>query len=78
MPCSFGILAARKNSGLVDTSPNAPFEIVSWTAVEIPVGLVWSSRTMPLILWPFTPPSAFCSAMRALKPAGAMLNSEAP
>ena len=33
---------------------------------------------MPTILCPLTPPSAFCSAMRALNPAGAWLNSEEP
>ena len=73
-----GYLAARKNSGLVETMPKAPLERASCTAVAISVGLVWSSRTMPEILCPFTPPSAFCSAMRALNPAGAWLNSDAP
>ena len=31
-----------------------------------------------MILCPSIPPSAFCSAMRASKPAGAWLNSDAP
>ena len=58
--------------------PKAPLEMASCTAVAISVGLVWSSRTMPESLWPLTPPSAFCRAMRALNPAGAGLNSEDP
>ena len=58
--------------------PAGFFETASWTAVAISVGLVWSSRTTPLILWPSMPPSAFCSAIRALKPAGALLNSDEP
>ena len=77
-PCWFGYLSARKNSGLVDTMPIAPLERASWTAVATPDGLVWSSRTIPVSLCPLTPPSAFCSATRALNPAAAWLNSEAP
>src|ERR1700693_1376053 len=77
-PCWFGYLSARKNSGLVETRPKAPLDRASWTAEEIAVGLVWSSRTMPESLWPLTPPSAFCRAMRALNPAGAVLNWEDP
>jgi hypothetical protein len=34
--------------------------------------------TTPEILWPWIPPSAFCSATRALNPAAAWLNSEEP
>ncbi len=77
-PCWLGYLAARKNSGLVETMPKAPLEMASCTAVAISVGLVWSSRTMPESLWPLTPPSAFCRAMRALNPAGAEVNSDDP
>ncbi len=58
--------------------PAGFFEMASWTAVAICVGLVWSSRTTPLILWPSIPPCAFCSAIRALKPDGALLNSDDP
>ena len=72
MPACWGYLSARKNRGLVDTMPTGFLESASWTAVTISVGLVWSSRTTPLILWPSIPPSAFCMAMRALKPAGAL------
>ena len=70
-PCWLGTLSARKNRGLVDTMPSAPLERASWTAVDTPDGLVWSSMTMPVSLWPFTPPCAFCKAMRALNPAAA-------
>ena len=78
MPACWGYLSARKNRGLVDTMPTGFLESASWTAVAISVGLVWSSRTTPVILWPSMPPSAFCMAMRALKPAGALLNSDEP
>ena len=50
MPCWFGYLAARKNSGLVETMPTAPLDRASCTAVAISVGLVWSSRTIPVDL----------------------------
>ena len=77
-PCWFGALSARKKRGLTDTMPTAPLESAFWTAVATSVGLVWSSRTTPVILWPLTPPSAFCIAMRELKPTAAWLNSEDP
>src|SRR6202044_3396714 len=77
-PCWFGVLSARKNKGLSETIPSAPLDRADWTAVATSVGLVWSSRTTPTILWPFTPPSAFCMAIRALNPTGALLNSDEP
>ena len=46
-PCSLGYLAARKNSGLAETTPMTPFDRAFWTAVTTSDGLVWSSRTMP-------------------------------
>src|ERR1700722_11161890 len=74
----WGYLSAKKNRGLVDTMPAGFFDTASWTAAATSVGLVWSSRTTPVILWPSIPPSTFCRAMRALKPAGALLNSDEP
>ena len=63
-----------------DQADGAPLlDKAAWIAVGAnPDGLVWSSSTMPTILCPLTPPSAFCRAMRALKPAGALLNSDEP
>jgi hypothetical protein len=58
--------------------PNAPLESAPCTAVAIAEGLVWSSSTVPTSLCPFTPPSAFCIAIRALNPAAAWLNSADP
>ena len=51
-------------------APTAPLEMALCTAVAIWVGFVWSSMTSGTSLCPFTPPLAFCRAMRALKPAG--------
>ena len=69
-PCCWGYLAARKKSGLADTMPNAPLDSALCTPVTTSVGLVWSSTTSGTSLCPFTPPSAFWSAIRAKKPAG--------
>ena len=77
MPSCWGYLAARKNSGLCDTMPKA-FESASCTAVAISVGLVWSSRTRGTSLCPFTPPSAFCRSILALKAPGDVASSDAP
>src|ERR1017187_6802041 len=68
MPACWAYLAPRKKSGLTEQMPVTPFETASCTAVGSDEGLVWSSMTIPSILCPFTPPMAFCRAIRALKP----------
>jgi hypothetical protein len=35
-----GYFAAKKNRGLAETMPKAPFEMAFWTAVATAVGLV--------------------------------------
>ena len=77
MPACWGYLAARKNNGLCDTTANA-FESASWTAVAMADGLVWSSMINGTSLCPFTPPSAFCRASRALNAPGDVESSDAP
>ena len=77
MPCCWGYLAARKNSGLCETMPKA-FESASWTAVAISDGLVWSSMTSGTSLCPSTPPSAFWRSIRASNAEGDEESSDAP
>jgi hypothetical protein len=67
-----------KKSGLWETMPNAPFEMALWTAVAMMEGLVSSSMMRGTSLCPFTPPSAFCKSIRAVKPAGDDASSDAP
>ena len=69
-PPAAGTCRPGRTAGWSTRCPPGSSRRASWTAVAISVGLVWSSRTTPLILWPSIPPSAFCRAIRALKPAG--------